>query len=87
VLFSVTNRLTFKMKKDPKMPVVSYDDFFFIFGNSEIRLKTQEKKLFSNFAVAASTFDNLSEQKATFLGENIIETEGASYEFYQTKFK
>jgi hypothetical protein len=56
------------MKKDPKIPVVSYDDFFFIFGNSEIRLKTQERKLFSNFATAASTFDSLGEQKAAFMG-------------------
>lgn len=51
------------------MPVVSYDDFFFIFGNSELRIKTQERKLFSNFAVAASTFDSMGAQKVDFLGE------------------
>jgi len=56
------------MKKDPRMPVVSYDDFFFIFGNSEIRLKTQERKIFSNFGVAASTFDSMGEPKLVFMG-------------------
>lgn len=55
-LFSLTHAKTFAMKKDPRMPVLGYDDFFFVFGNSEIRIKTQEKKMFSNFGVAAATF-------------------------------
>lgn len=58
------------MKKDPRTPVLTYDDYFFIFGNSELRLKSQEKKFFSNFGVSNSTFENGPFMRTEFLGVN-----------------
>lgn len=33
-LMNLTLLKTFPMKAEPSMPILSYDDFFFIFGNS-----------------------------------------------------
>jgi hypothetical protein len=37
-------------------------------GSSEIRIKYSEKKFFTNFGVAAATFDNNGFTKQQFLG-------------------
>lgn len=58
-IFNLTNLQVFPLRKDPKMSVLTFDDYFFIFGNSELRLKPSEKKFFTNFGVANSTFDNM----------------------------
>jgi hypothetical protein len=57
-----------------------------ILGNAEIRLKSQEKKVFSNFGIANSTFDTAGDLRTTFLkvkdsGNNDLELR--TYEFYQ----
>ena len=57
-LFNLSLGKKFPLKKDPKMPVLTYDEFFFLFGNSEIRIKSQEKKMYSNFGVSAAMFDS-----------------------------
>lgn len=67
---------------------MTFDNYYYILGNAEIRLKTQEKKMFSNFGIANSTFDNGKDQRADFLkvresGNN--EQEISSYEFYQLR--
>jgi hypothetical protein len=48
--------------------LVSYDDFFLIFGNSEIRIKTQETKIFSNFGTNSGAFSSHAKKAADFLG-------------------
>lgn len=46
-----------KDKKDMKpMLGMVYDKYFLIYGNSEIRIKSGEKKLFSNFGINNSYF-------------------------------
>ena len=50
ILMSITNRKVFPLIKG-KRPV-TYDNYFMIFGNSEIRLKQGETKVFSNFGIA-----------------------------------
>ena len=37
---------------------MTYDKFFLIFGNSELRLKQGEVKFFSNFGIANSFYDS-----------------------------
>lgn len=69
---------------------MSYDNYYFIFGNAEIRLKSQEKKVFSNFGIANSTFDNGSDPRTKFL--NVLEMTNNeldidTYEFYRISFK
>ena len=90
IIFSLTHNRSFVMKRDPRTAVLTYDDFFFIFGNSELRLKSQEKKFFSNFGVANSTFENGTFPRTEFLGVSDMsnnELELICFEFYQLKFK
>lgn len=89
-LFSLTGRKVYPLRTQPKLPVVSYDNYFFLFGNAEIRLKSQEKKVFSNFGIANSTFDNGNEPRTSFLNVKEMsnnELEIDTYEFYKMNFK
>ena len=56
LIFSVSAREFFKLKNKNKR-AITYDDFFVIFGNSELRVKTQEGKLFSNFGINAGYYE------------------------------
>ena len=47
---------------------ISYDDFFIIFGNSEVRLKTGEKKMFSNFGINNGYFNTRGIPVSALLG-------------------
>lgn len=40
-LFSLYDEKVFKMRDNPRTPVTSYDKYYFILGNAEIRIKTQ----------------------------------------------
>ena len=53
---SLNNRRSFPVI--PGKRSVSYDTFFLIIGNSEIRLKNQEWKVFSNFGNENSFYDS-----------------------------
>jgi len=78
------------MRKDAKSTVLEYDEFFFIFGKTELRLKIQEKKFFSNFGVTQCVFDPQGMRRNEFLGtesEKENELEIIGYEFYQIMFK
>lgn len=89
-IFNCNLKKTYYVKNDARLPVVSYDDYFCLFGNAEIRLKSQEAKIFSNFGIAASTFDTGRESRTKFLNienSNDNELDLESYEFYQIKLK
>ena len=53
---SLTNGVSFELK--PKMKPVTFDDYFIIMGNSELRIKFQDDKIFSNFGLNNGFFDN-----------------------------
>jgi hypothetical protein len=62
---------------------ITYDDYFGIFGNSELRIKSMEYKLFSNFGIANGYYDNQGERVNVILGEDKErEVDLAQYEFY-----
>jgi hypothetical protein len=48
--------------------MTTYDRFFLILGNADIRLKAGENKLFSTFGIATSAFDNEEYPRTSFLG-------------------
>ena len=48
---------------------VTYDNYFLIFGNSELRLKHAENKFFTNFGIANSFFDSNNEKYSVLTGE------------------
>ena len=56
---SITNHKVFPLLEG-KSPV-TYDNYFIIFGNAEIRIKQGENTVFSNFAIANAHFDPLGE--------------------------
>lgn len=60
-LISLKNRLTFPLlTSEPNSKVtykgMSYDRFFLIFGNNDIRLKIPEREVFSNLSSSGSHF-------------------------------
>jgi len=56
IIFTLTNEKVFQMKRTVKTSVVTHDEFFFILGSSELRLRAQNKEFYSNFGVAAGIF-------------------------------
>lgn len=67
LLVALNNRKAFPLLANKKS--VTYDSFFLIIGNSEIRLKNQEWKVFSNFGIANSFFNNMGSGVNDLLGE------------------
>lgn len=81
LLISIWNKNVYEVLDKKK--AVTYDDYFIIFGNSEMRLKSQEIKIFSNFGINNGYFNNRGHKVDSFLGEGSErEVPLESYEFY-----
>lgn len=37
---------------------IVYDEYYIIFGNSELRIKSQENKIFSNFGISNGFYNS-----------------------------
>ena len=98
LLFSLTNLKVYalnnlknnpkKDKKDTK-PICGmvYDDFFLIFGNSEIRIKSGEKKIFSNFGINNAYFFSKGDNVNVLFGQGKQnEVEIIDYEIHEIFF-
>jgi len=46
-----------------------YDKYYLIFGNAEIRIKTGENKVYSNFGISNSFFNSLDDKVSDLLNE------------------
>ena len=55
MLMSLTNKKVYPLMEGKRS--ITYDNYFLIFGNSEIRIKQGELKVFSNFAIANGFFN------------------------------
>ena len=85
-LFDLGLQKIYPYKSNARTPVIVYDQYYLIFGNSEIRIKSHEKTLFSNFGVKTSSFDTLGHSFQDFLRtrmEGIREIEIYNYEIYK----
>ena len=52
---------------------ICYDKNFILFGNSEIRIKHKDNKIYSNFAIAKSFFDPEEDKLHDFIGrDNLV---------------
>ena len=72
LLVSVTNDESYKLKVKPGDNVsrgMTYDNFFVIFGNSELRIKHGDQKLYSNFGLSNAYYDNRGHKVNDFLNE------------------
>ena len=67
LLFSLTNRKAFELLQ-ANTRAITYDEYYIIFGNAELRIKNQEKKAFSNFGVNNGFFRNLGENVGILFG-------------------
>ena len=86
LIFSLTNKKVFELRELNKR-AIAYDDFFLIVGNSEIRLKSQDKKLFSNFAISNGYYNNRGEKVDYLLGSGTLrEVDMETFEVFQLKF-
>lgn len=73
------------MKPDGKQ-AITYDEYFIIWGNSQIRIRFGEDLVFSNFGILNSYYDNKRDRIDEFLGyENEREIMMKTYEFYKVR--
>jgi hypothetical protein len=64
-----------------------YDPYFLIFGNAELRIKTGEKTVFSNFGIMNSYYNSRGKKVQDLIcEEGTRETAIESYEIYQILF-
>lgn len=84
IIMSLTNRKCYFLVERNRRSI-TYDDYFIIFGNSEIRIKTSEKKMFSNFGLSNSYFKSNGDGVDAIMGGSKTEREMEveSYEFHQ----
>jgi hypothetical protein len=85
LIMSLTSGKVFKLLGDKK--AISYDDYYMIFGNSEIRLKTQETTVFSNLGIANRHYNTENYKVNILLGEkDKREVDIKNYEIYEVFF-
>ncbi len=78
LILSLTAQKSFELLPGKKS--VSYDTFFLIFGNSELRLKHADTTFFTNFGIANSFYNHRGEKHTVLTGgepncrEEVIET-------------
>ena len=67
--------------------MLTYDDNFIIFGNSEIRIRNNETQLFSNFAIENSHFEKGKNKLEDFIGSRARTLDLIHYEYIEVKFE
>jgi hypothetical protein len=77
--------------KDPRdkrlMRGMTYDKFYLIIGNAEIRVKTGENVVFSNFGISNAFFHSKGDKVHDLLGEGVKnEVEILNYEIFEVVF-
>lgn len=95
LLVSVTNDLSFPLLEQNQRPEsnritfrgMTYDTFYVIFGNAEMRIRTGEKRVFSNFGISSSYYNNGGKRVNSFLNEgDQREVDFEFSEYYQVFF-
>lgn len=67
LIMSLTRKKCYFQIEHNKKAII-YDDFYVIFGNSEIRIKALEKKMLSNFGISSSYYHSNGDSVALFTG-------------------
>ena len=88
-LYPPSSSLPSKYERTPRlMRGMTYDDFFILFGNAELRIRANEKTVFSNFGFSNGYFNNRGKKVQDLLGDGENrELEFKSYEIYQVFFE
>ena len=85
LLLSLTERRAFKLQ--PGKRSVTHDDYFVIFGNSEVRLKTQMMQFYTNFGVGSGFYEAEGCKFDVLTGDAPRDTEASCYEFFEIVFE
>ena len=93
VLLNTSNKEFFEYVAKENSKAFTYDPRYIIFGNSELKIKTNDKKkiVFSNFGITNSFYETKSKKVVDFLG-NILEgetereTEFETFEMFSLTF-
>lgn len=67
LIISINNRQVFELMEANKK-AVSYDDMYVIFGNSELRIRSGNNMLYSNFGILNSFYKNRGMKAGVLLG-------------------
>ena len=67
MLINITSKKVYYLNIANKK-AITYDEFYLIFGNSEIRIKAQENKIFSNFGINSSYYNAKGDKRVDYLG-------------------
>ena len=62
---------------------ITYDEYYIIYGNSEVRIKSLETKVFCNFGLKNGFYESKGDGVNEFLGEPDREVDILGYEVYQ----
>ena len=88
-IFSLTAGKFYKLKPQiDRQKLVTYDDNFIIFGNSEVRIQHKDEKFYSNFAIQNCNFEPLNDRVEQFVnnGKNGRYGSIVTYEVHQIIF-
>lgn len=67
---------------------MTFDEYFLVVGNSEIRLRFGDKIMYSNFAISNAFFEtNGANVNALLMNDNNREADLISYECYEVVFE
>ena len=96
-MFAFRNQKVFTLKKEPTTKTnktlpkpFTYDEYFILWGNADIRIKTGTDELYSGYATANCAYEEKDNQNSTvndlFLQEE-RDTFLEDYEFFQVEFE
>ena len=86
VIMSLSNRKSFPLLNGKNS--MTYDEFFLIFGNAEIRIKHGEDKVYSNLGIMAARYNCLGSTVNDLLGAGKErEVKMAGFEVHRVIFK
>ena len=83
---SLTNECLYFMDDRKNNKLTTYDPFFIIFGNSEIRLKIPETKVYSNLGIVNRCFQTNEKTPEKLFGSPERDNEAEQYEIYSVYF-
>jgi hypothetical protein len=95
-MFALRNKKVFKTKKEAtnkynqtKPRPITYDEFFLIWGNSDIRIKSGTNELFSSYGTANASYEEVGNEEPVIDDLFQIpdrETPLADYELFVIEF-
>ena len=94
LLLSLTNCESYVLNNSRNNPKIknegrsvlgmNYDSYFLIYGNSELRVKSGERRLYSNFGVNSAYFNSRGQSVNAMLGEGKTnDVELVNYEIHE----